>query len=593
MLTWATESDARRWKLFRRRAKSQSGNTPLALSEVWSPGSLPGRQENEPPRRGRPRQRKRTLGPIKIGCLFGCGGLPREATPEEAVSISPLPSAPTLGAARQLRAALKERATRRSGRSGLVEQLCYQGVVRSSSAGSLLERPHTSEGSQISLEAGTPIALPPSKEAILQELERARMRNEDRQVRTPEKVVAAPAPEQLPSPAELRLRTPKRSTSRQGKKPPRGASQDQKLQLAVEVSANAFHSSWATISTPSTRASPGIHQASWSDVSSPAGSSPGCRRRAATADARNFERLEEAQALLSEMLSGGNKSSSSRSASLQDGRRRHESAPPKAQLWQPWASPPAPLRRMQTPGSYSAPGGSFLTPLNGSMPWVPQIEIERPGLKTQGRSASEKRLAPLAPLVEHTGSLGSTRPQPVLAQSLAIPEGCGREPEVCERCVGEGADEEFCQILAAALASHDGYGLVEEQKADSSAPEELVPGSITVCHSTPSPRRCEEHSVPGLESPPSSPSKSPASGMLTPLPLPPSRGESPTVVLGSHPFGPEATPRSVSQETRAAEVKPRVKSPKRIARRKDFAQVMAERRRLEEAQPAKVIPVNR
>eukprot|EP00913_Durusdinium_trenchii_P020537 g19290.t1 len=119
---------------------SQSGNTPLALSEVWSPGSLPGRQENEPPRRGRPRQRKRTLGPIKIGCLFGCGGLPREATPEEAVSISPLPSAPTLGAARQLRAALKERATRRSGRSGLVEQLCYQGVVRSSSAGSLLER---------------------------------------------------------------------------------------------------------------------------------------------------------------------------------------------------------------------------------------------------------------------------------------------------------------------------------------------------------------------------------------------------------------------------------------------------------------------
>eukprot|EP00913_Durusdinium_trenchii_P020534 g19287.t1 len=78
--------------------------------------------------------------------------------------------------------------------------------------------------------------------------------------------------------------------------------------------------------------------------------------------------------------------------------------------------------------------------------------------------------------------------------------------------------------------------------------------------------------------------------MLTPLPLPPSRGESPTVVLGSHPFGPEATPRSVSQETRAAEVKPRVKSPKRILRCKDFAQVMAERRRLEEAQPAKVIP---
>eukprot|EP00913_Durusdinium_trenchii_P020535 g19288.t1 len=91
--------------------------------------------------------------------------------------------------------------------------------------------------------------------------------------------------------------------------------------------------------------------------------------------------------------------------------------------------------KFQLPGE--APGGSFLTPLNGSMPWVPQIEIERPGLKTQGRSASEKRLAPLAPLVEHTGSLGSTRPQPVLAQSLAIPEGCGREPEVCERCVGE------------------------------------------------------------------------------------------------------------------------------------------------------------
>eukprot|EP00434_Breviolum_minutum_P023563 symbB.v1.2.020786.t1/scaffold1766.1/size102418/5 len=98
----------------------------------------------------------------------------------------------------------------------------------------------------------------------------------------------------------------------------------------AEISANAaFYHSWATISTPSTRASPGLNQASWSDVSSPTGESPGVcsvRRRAATVDARNFE-LEKAQALISDMFSGGKRSCSSASS---DGRRRQWSEPPKA-----------------------------------------------------------------------------------------------------------------------------------------------------------------------------------------------------------------------------------------------------------------------
>eukprot|EP00435_Cladocopium_sp_Y103_P031820 s36_g8.t1 len=196
--------------------------------------------------------------------------------------------------------------------------------------------------------AGSDLVAPPSKEAILQELERCRMRMEDRQAQLPERLMAAPAPEQLPSPAELRLRTPKRSGSRQGKKPPRGsplAVLDKEVQMET-IYNSGFHHSWA--STPSTRASPGLNQASWSDVSSPTGESPGVwsvRRRAATADARNFE-LEKAQALISDMLSGGKPSSSSRSASSsQDGRRRHGSEPPAA-AWRTWAS--------QMPVSYSA-----------------------------------------------------------------------------------------------------------------------------------------------------------------------------------------------------------------------------------------------
>ena len=60
-----------------------------------------------------------------FSCLFGCGVLPREATPEE-TDVSPLPNAPS--AARQLHAALKDRALQ-GRRSGLVEQLCYQGSV--------------------------------------------------------------------------------------------------------------------------------------------------------------------------------------------------------------------------------------------------------------------------------------------------------------------------------------------------------------------------------------------------------------------------------------------------------------------------------
>lgn len=579
MLTWTAPSETSRrlQRLFKRRAKSQSGsgNTPLALAEGWSPPSMLSRQHSgEWPSRGRARQRKRSR---TWGCLFGCGTLPRDATPDEAICISP--AVPSPRPARQLHAVFKDRARRSSSRrDGVVEQICYKGVGRSSSTGSLLNRPPTERDDRDDRDnrdettmVGSDLVAPPSKEAILQELERCRMRMEDRQAQLPERLMAAPAPEQLPSPAELRLRTPKRSGSRQGKKPPRGSP------LAVDK--EGFHHSWA--STPSTRASPGLNQAFWSDVSSPTGESPGVCwsvRRAATADARNFE-LEKAQALISDMLSGGKRSSSSRSASSQD-RRRHGSEPPTA-AWRTWA---------QMPVSYSAPGGSFLTPLNGSMPWVSRIEMERPGVNTKARSVSEKRLPrPLAPLVEHTGSAR----QPALAQSLVIPEGgpSRSEPE----------DAEFCRMLEAALNNKEGYGLVEDSLREDLVPFEDVPrpasapGSAgpTATLGVDTAGLEEKVLVPGLESPPSTPIKSSTCGTLTPLPLPSSRGESPgRSAAHAHPFGPEGTtPRSAECETSEA-AKPRVKSPRRVVlRTKDFAQIMAERRRLEESQT--VLRVNR
>ena len=486
--------------------------------------------EDDWPSRGRARQRKRSR---TWACLFGCGTLPRDATPDEAICISPSVPSPSRPA-RQLHAVFKDRA-RRSSRngSGVVEQICYKGVVRSSTTGSLLNRPPQED---VLSDGGDGLVSPPSKETILQDLERHRMWMEDRQAQVCENAVAsAPAPEQLPSPAELRLLTPKRSISRQGKKPPRGSplAVDKETQMA-EISANAaFYHSWATISTPSTRASPGLNQASWSDVSSPTGESPGVcsvRRRAATVDARNFE-LEKAQALISDMFSGGKRSCSSASS---DGRRRQWSEPPKAPSHS-WTSSQWDVRQM--PVCYSAPGGSFLTPLNGSMPWVSRIEMERPGSKTKGRSVSEKRLprlAPLAPLVEHTGSSR----QPVLAQSLVIPEGGASARSM------EPEDAEFCRMLEAALTNKEGYGLVEEarQRVDADAEDETLAhpqleAGLDICE--------ERLLVPGLESPKSSgesilPAKSPTSGTLTPLPLPSSRGESPRM---NHPFGPEgATP---------------------------------------------------
>eukprot|EP00435_Cladocopium_sp_Y103_P029738 s36_g7.t1 len=240
-----------------------------------------------------------------------------------------------------------------------------------------------------------------------------------------------------------------------------------------------------------------------------------------------------------------------------------------------------------------APGGSFLTPLNGSMPWVSRIEMERPGVNTKARSVSEKRLPrPLAPLVEHTGS--STRQQPVLAQSLVIPEGGpsarSAEPE----------DAEFCRMLEAALNNKEGYGLVEDSLREDPVPFEDVPrpasapgtAGPTATLGVNTARPEEKVLVPGLESPPSTPIKS-TSGTLTPLPLPSSRGESPGRTL-THPFGPAegATPRSAAECETSEAAKPRVKSPRRVVlRKKDFAQIMAERRKLEESQT--VVRVNR
>eukprot|EP00435_Cladocopium_sp_Y103_P040465 s36_g11.t1 len=131
MLTWTAPSETSRrlQRLFKRRAKSQSGsgNTPLALAEGWSPPSMLSRQhsgEDEwPASRGRARQRKRSR---TWGCLFGCGTLPRDATPDEAICISP--AVPSPRPARQLHAVFKDRARRSSSRrDGVVEQICYKG----------------------------------------------------------------------------------------------------------------------------------------------------------------------------------------------------------------------------------------------------------------------------------------------------------------------------------------------------------------------------------------------------------------------------------------------------------------------------------
>ncbi|CAE7315799.1 HOS4 [Symbiodinium natans] len=262
----------------RKPSQGHSGRTPLATLAP-SPSFFGGRrrrtssvedgleldvdQISDAAQRGRPRRRK------NLSCLgiFACGALPRaEASPEEAEAITPAP-APTPWAKKEgAWGALPQRA-----RGGLVEQLGFRSrVLRCSSAGSLCaaSRQETRRETQtpladqcsklIPLNTGIDVR-PPSSDVILQELERCRMRLED--VRLPSPVGAslksrafmsctpasdAPSPEQLPSPAALRLRTPGASPSTTLPRPrsekarlrPRREPEDASLQLAIET-ANA------------------------------------------------------------------------------------------------------------------------------------------------------------------------------------------------------------------------------------------------------------------------------------------------------------------------------------------------------------------
>eukprot|EP00439_Symbiodinium_sp_Y106_P032143 s834_g3.t2 len=643
-------------RLFSRRKPSQghSGRTPLATLAP-SPSFFGGRRRrtssvedgleldeiSDATQRGRPRRRK------NLSCLgiFACGAstLPRsgsadaEASPEQAMAamaITPAP-APRRGA---WSGALPDRKPRGS----LVEQLGFKSrVFRCSSAGAgslcttskrrttarretraeTLATQTDQRSRLIPFNTGTDLR-PPSSDDILQELERCRMRLED--VRMPSPAATplqsrpsssmpaedAPSPEQLPSPAALRLRTPGASPSatlprpRSEKARLRPRREDASLQLAIETANAAFHSTWTT-STPSTRASPGVSlgQASstWSDTSSPFGeTSPwglegrGTRRRAATADARcsGEELMEEARALLSEMLSvtGHSMCTSASQTQAYDSRRRHDSAPPVARPPNLiWSSPPS--RTCQRAQSASTLGAtpkrasseapsSFLRPLNGSMPWCPKIEFERPcALRRQKKSqalrsasASCSRLAPLAEDMWAGPPPGASRscsegPQgAVLARSLVIPEE-GRPL----RLEPSDADDEFCKLLTAALAApteSEGYGL------EASPPPTPAPTAPPTPPARPAPPTLPAPACPGVaEAKPDSDGtqeretrevtmplelRQPQSRpQLTLLPLPgcaKTAAEPPQRSPSCHPFGAkpssEVTPRSMSCETR-------------------------------------------
>ncbi|CAE7315833.1 eff [Symbiodinium natans] len=294
--------------------------------------------------------------------------------------------------------------------------------------------------------------------------------------------------------------------------------------------------------------------------------------------------------------------------------RRHDSAPPVARPPNlVWSSPPSrACQRAQSASTLGAPG--CLQPLNGSMPWCPKIQFERPcSLHRQKKSqamrsasASCTRLAPLAedaragapPSAGRSCSEGPA-PGAVLARSLAIPE----EGRVL-RLEPSDADDEFCKLLTAALAAPrdaEGYGL------EASPPPTPVPGPH-ICSDADAAKGAEpdDDKEPDGEvtMPPELRQPSQSRPQLTLLPLPgcaKPAAEPPQRSPSCHPFGAkpssEATPRSMSCETREAAEEapsavtrsPRARKPRTVKRR-DFEQVMKERRRLLDAHSAVTVP---
>jgi len=349
--------------------------------------------------------------------------------------------------------------------------------------------------------------------------------------------------------------------------------------------------------------------------------------------------MEEARALLSEMLSvtGHSMCTSASQTQAYDSRRRHDSAPPVARPPNLiWSSPPS--RTCQRAQSASTLGAtpkrasseapsSFLRPLNGSMPWCPKIDFERPcALRRQKKSqalrsasASCSRLAPLAEDMWAGPPPGASRscsegPQgAVLARSLVIPEE-GRPL----RLEPSDADDEFCKLLTAALAApteSEGYGLEASPPPTPAPPAPPTPPARPAPPTLPAPacpgvaeakpdsdgtqeRETREVTMPlELRQPQSRP-------QLTLLPLPgcaKTAAEPPQRSPSCHPFGAkpssEVTPRSMSCETReeapeassASATSPRTRKP-RMVKRRDFEQVMKERRRLLEAHSAVMVP---
>jgi len=212
-------------------------------------------------------------------------------------------------------------------------------------------------------------------------------------------------------------------------------------------------------------------------------------------------------------------------------------------------------------------------------------------------SASCSRLAPLAEdsrggvaVASRSCSAGPGQGA-VLARSLVIPEeGRARRPEP------DAADAEFCQLLTAALAAPpdgEGYGLeASEPLQPEVRPATESRSDVGALQPDPEEPIGDTTMPPQLRELSSNQQAPPAKPLLTPLPLGSKAADSPRSP-SCHPFGAqprsEVTPRSMSCETReeaeavkASALSPRPRKP-RMAKRKDFQQVMEERRRLLDA----------
>eukprot|EP00931_Biecheleriopsis_adriatica_P049504 TRINITY_DN2863_c0_g1_i1.p1 TRINITY_DN2863_c0_g1~~TRINITY_DN2863_c0_g1_i1.p1 ORF type:complete len:782 (+),score=119.02 TRINITY_DN2863_c0_g1_i1:167-2512(+) len=386
----------------------------------------------------------------------------------------------------------------------------------------------------------------PSDEEVRQELERLRMRLEDRplaqckvQVSMPEKplspqcqllppapVVAAPSPEQLPSPEVLRLNmNPMISRPSLLARNARAASADavnDRFRLAVDIAETAMTSGGTPISIPSTRTSPGlsVSQASsgdtstnWSGFSSPPLCRPNpvgllgrqrfqqappgtTRARAATADGLGLRssgvRIQQAQDLFSEMLAPGSTARrftcSSEAPALDQQRHRPRTSSGTRNF--------ADARRASAP---------VLTPLNGSCRSIPTVDLQagnaRPSSAGTVHFSKRSELLPCASTVLHmhlpegtrnsrSCSVGRAR-----SSQASIPEGQAVVPTASRMGTEDpptkaATDAAFCQLLAAALAEPQ-----QSESNEGSAPQpDASPVPLSPVNkakvASPSSRRC-------------------------------------------------------------------------------------------------------